>query len=313
MRFSSPRISKRVVIPIVLAVFIIAAAAFGYTTLRRDFEARITVAEAVAADYKSVYGDTLDTTVVYVVAVDVPYGKRIEEADLTPVVVPAQYAFGAISDPAEVVGQYYKINLSAGALITLDAVMQFVEDDDHRSLDVICDYIPIGLEVNGYVDIRVSLPMGEDYVALSHKRVVGIFGTTLKLIMDEFDIATYNSILTDCALYDAQVYATMYTNPGSQAAAAEFYPISPAVLRTALGDPNIEYYINYEDIVSRRLNFESAIAAVTQDETIRQLLRQSRSEIPGVIMQGRGEYETQRQQEAQQKLLEEQRAAELGG
>ncbi|GHU95862.1 hypothetical protein FACS1894208_09480 [Clostridia bacterium] len=263
-------------------------------------------AKTLNAAYYEVYGDVNMTVTGYIVTKDANYGSEIKESDIEPVTLPPNIAdYGVATDYSELAGKYYRIDISANTLITRDMLMEIPINHDDRAFDVITSYNPIGLQPGDLVDIRMTLPTGEDYVALPRKRVEGIYGGVLRLIMSEIDIVVYNSLIADTALYSgASVYSTLYLD-GSQNAAEEFYPVSTNVLKTALQDPNIASTLKYSDILAKRAALENDMALLDdpENERVSALLRQSRLLIPDRIAAGQSAWQTE-QDVAEQKRLE---------
>ena len=295
---------------IILTVLLIAVLAgggvFGYLTLKTEYEVQIAEAQAELADYIKLYGVLGEIWEGYTVASDQPYGKQITAEDLIHVDVPSVNAANVITGLDELVGKYYRINMTGGTILTSDVIMDFPISPDERAYDVITTFNPIGLHANDFVDIRIVMPMGEDYIAIPHKRVEGVYGGVLKLVMSEYDIAVYNSLIVDAVLFQgATIYATKYIEPGSQISAQTFYPISPGVLDIVMKNPNIAESIDYEQAIAARADMELALAFLDDNDLIKALLESGKSAIPSKIQAGESAYQTWLAVE-EQKRLEEQ-------
>lgn len=146
-----------------------------------------------------------------------------------------------INDPELLIGKLSKINMSSGTIFTSSLIMDRELQKDERELDIVFTEIPIGLEPGDYIDVRISFPLGQDYIGMTKKRVVGIYDNVLKLIVSENDIYTYESMKTDMSVYSAtKLYSTRYVEAGIQDAAQNYYPVSNDVLKVELQDPNID-------------------------------------------------------------------------
>jgi hypothetical protein len=125
-----------------------------------------------------------------------------------------------------------------------------------RELDVIVGEIPIGLEEGDYVDIRISFPLGQDYIAMTHKRVLAINESALKLVVNEQDFYTYESLKTDLSLYSStKTYAVKYLEAGIQASAKDYYPMNLEGIETMILDPNMDTS-DYADVLASREQLE---------------------------------------------------------
>lgn len=301
---------KKAIIIVLIVLIVGGGVAFGYFYMKTQYEIQIAEAESELADYINVYGALGEIWEGYTVEWDQPYGKLITAEDLIFVEVPDTCVDNVITDIDELVGKYYRVNVTAGTLLTTDVVMDFPLEHDERAYDVITTYNPIGLEANDFVDIRINMPMGEDYIALSHKRVDGVYGGVLKLIMSEYDIAVYNSLIVDSVLFQgAVIYATKYVEPGGQETAESFYPISLSVLEMAMKDPNIAQDLDYNAMIQKRLELEEAMLLIEENDLLKALLESGKSIIPNRIQSGQTIYQ-QEQEIAAQRRLEEQMLAE---
>jgi hypothetical protein len=71
--------------------------------------------------------------------------------------------------------------------------------------------------------------------------------------MSEQDIYTFNSMLTDKIMYQAQLYAVEYIDTGSQQAADQFYPLNHNQQELLLKNPNALDIVRQEMRLSREL------------------------------------------------------------
>lgn len=135
-----------------------------------------------------------------------------------------------------------KIDLPAGTIITKDMI---VEDDNKTTADQrLQEYnmiiLPTLLTNGDYIDVRLRLPEGEDYIVVSKKKVIYTTKDTVWLKMNEDEIlALGNAIVEAYTLPGSKLYATTYTEAGIQEAATQTYPVSQAVLNLINTNPNI--------------------------------------------------------------------------
>jgi hypothetical protein len=197
---------------------------------------------------------------VYQLNMDVKSGTKMQDFQFSTIDVP-EFAVPAnvVTSLEDIKNFYYKISLSTNTIVTSDMVMQQRLTDDERTLDVVLDEIPIGIEVGDYVDIRIAFPLGQDFIAMTHKEVVEINGSTIKLIVSQQDFYSYQSMQTDSALYaSTKAYGSTYVEGGVQAAAKQYYPVNLDVLKTMLLDPNIDTS-DYSDVLKRREQLEEQL------------------------------------------------------
>jgi len=135
-----------------------------------------------------------------------------------------------------------KTNVPAGTIITKDMLDESTEKTtaDQRLQEYNMIILPTLLTNGDYIDIRLQLPEGEDYIVVSKKKVIYTDATTVWLKMTEDEILTLgNAIVEAYTIVGSKLYATTYTEAGMQNAATPTYPVSQAVLNLINTDPNI--------------------------------------------------------------------------
>lgn len=255
-----------------------------------------------------------DLTPAYRTRAAVPSNKKIEESDLEQIYVPQNISANVITNIEELIGNYYKIDVSQHTIVSKDMIDVNETTDDLRYLDVVTHITPIGLQVGDYIDVRISYPLGQDYIVLNHKRVEEINSEVLKLKVNEEDIHKYNSILIDSFIYPgSQIYALEYVQGGVQKPAESYYPMSKDVLAIAQKDPNLLSAIK-TDIIQRRNALEIGIdsiktpeAKLKQQEALEELLDGKRLEYAKLINTAKnGGTNPQAQQQPQQQAQPQQ-------
>ena len=118
--------------------------------------------------------------------------------------------------------------------------------DDVRKQEYNVIVLPTQIQTGDYVDIRLSMPNGQDYIVVSKKSVElpvidGVDSeSTIWLNLSEDEILSMNSAIVDAAkIQGTKLYATTYTEPGIQNAATPTYTTSKEVLKQIADDPNI--------------------------------------------------------------------------
>lgn len=135
-----------------------------------------------------------------------------------------------------------KTNVPAGTIITKDMLDEL--DDQTTSDQRLQEYnmiiLPTLLTNGDYIDIRLQLPEGEDYIVVAKKKVIYTDATTVWLKMTEDEILSLgNAIVEAYTIVGSKLYATTYTEAGRQESATPTYPVSQAVLNLINTDPNI--------------------------------------------------------------------------
>lgn len=217
---------------------------------------------ALNTDVKS--GDTLDASMLVQVETD----KNAAPTD-------------AIKGTALTENSIAKINLSKGMILTASMV---AESDNPTTSDLrIQEYNMLRLESqiaqDDYIDVRLRLPNGLDYIVVSKKRVEipqinGVDSENtiwIKLTEDE-TLAMSNAIVEAYKLEGAVLYTAKYVEPGTQEKATPTYIPSAEVVNLVTQNPNVvqeaktAMYNRYQQFTSNRNNINSQLNSVDEDE-----------------------------------------------
>ena len=141
-----------------------------------------------------------------------------------------------------------KVDMNANTLITTDLIGRgdSVVQDDVRKQEYNVVILPIDLTTGDYIDIRLMLPNGQDFIVVSKKEVeIPVVGDTDSLDtiwvnLSEDEILHMSSAIVDAAkINGAKLYATKYTEPGMQNAATPTYVVSAESSALLQSDPNV--------------------------------------------------------------------------
>lgn len=145
----------------------------------------------------------------------------------------------------EMIGASMKINMSAGTVLTRDMVYKGEDmEADKRIVELSNIYMPVQLNENDLVDVRISFPDGEDYIVVSKKRIYDLLyegeertGFTMRL--DEKAMLRISSASVDMNDHEGtMLYAVKYIGD-HQTNSTEFYPVNEAVFSLTKWDPNV--------------------------------------------------------------------------
>ena len=202
-----------------------------------------------------------ESTMVYVVGTPVKSGEILPVTNVvTKTMSVEDVPADAVSISQDVVA---KIDLSAGTILT--AGMLNLPDDaavtnDLRKQEYNMLALPTNLAIGDFIDIRLQLPNGGDYIVVSKKKVLDCNATTVWLEMCEEEIELMsNAIIEYYIMAGSKLYVTTYTDPGLQTAAVGTYVPNSSVSALISSNPNITSYINSErysnDLKSIRNNY----------------------------------------------------------
>lgn len=180
---------------------------------------------------------------VYEVSKTVYSGRPCNTNDIIEVSVPAStLGASSITDMSMFTGRCWKVNIKPGTILTADILMDEEEVHEKFTRELTFTAVPVTTKVGDYMDLRIMMPNGEDYVILNHKRVERLYNTTITFFLSEEENYLINSAIADEAQYNGGVfiYLTKYLEPGNDNSIA-FYPVSHYV------ENFIKFNVNIED------------------------------------------------------------------
>ncbi|MBR0350877.1 MAG: hypothetical protein IJH76_03550 [Clostridia bacterium] len=141
-----------------------------------------------------------------------------------------------------------KIALKANTVLTREMLAKGENSfaNDVRREEYNTFILPMDLTTGDYVDIRLMLPTGQNYIVVSKKEVeVPIINgaesaDTIWMNVSEDEILTISSAIVDAyRIEGSKLYATKYTEAGMQQAATPTYVVSSETASLMNKDPNI--------------------------------------------------------------------------
>lgn len=142
-----------------------------------------------------------------------------------------------------------KITMKANTVITTENVAKSDEviTNDLREQEYNMIILPMDIQTGDFIDIRLLLPSGHDFIVISKKRVVvpdiaGIPASdTVVMQLTEQETTTLSSAIVEAYMMTgAKLYATKYVEAGMQEKAIFTYRPSDVVANSILSNPNIE-------------------------------------------------------------------------
>ena len=141
-----------------------------------------------------------------------------------------------------------KIDLSKGTVITDTMVTESDNPttDDLRIQEYNMLLLPTQINTGDYIDVRLRLPNGADYLVVSKKQVEipqinGVdSANSIRLKMSEADTLVMSNAIVEAYIMTGSVlYVSTYVEPGMQGAATATYVPSAATQDAIYRDPNI--------------------------------------------------------------------------
>lgn len=134
-----------------------------------------------------------------------------------------------------------KIEIPAGTIITPNMLIESGNEitDDMRVQEYSSIALPSQLKNGDYIDVRLTLPTGQDYIVLSKKEVVQTDENTVWINVNENEIMLLNGAMIDAwTITGTKLYAIEYIDAGSQESATITYKPSAEVMDLMLANPN---------------------------------------------------------------------------
>lgn len=215
---------------------------------------------------------------------DIKSGNKVTLNDFTIKTISADgVPSDAVIPSSEAVA---KIDLKAGTVLAAGMLNQTTNTltNDLREQEYNMIVLPTQLSAGDFIDIRLQLPNGGDYIVVSKKQVLNCNASTVWLNMYEEEIELMsNAIIEYYIMAGSKLYATKYTTPGIQTAAVGTYVPNDTVARLIENNPNIKNYINTErystELRTIRNNFINSAVNSYSDDAIGNIEKNMQEEI----------------------------------
>ena len=221
-------------------------------------------------------------TYVYRLNTSVKSGEEIDSSKVTSVLVNIEAVpSGAVASKTKIEsesgeiswkdkafdydGFRSKIDLDAGTILSESMLYEEELQNSERIQEYNMLQLPIQLDIGEYVDIRLLMSNGQDYIVVSHKEVKDITDETIWLQLTEEEILIMSNAIVESYLSPASnLYVTKYVEPGIQGAANITYVPSAQVIELIREDSNI---INQaKTTLIQRYNDNQGLRGNIQDE-----------------------------------------------
>jgi len=156
------------------------------------------------------------TTEVVMLNKDVIQGETITDTMLTTARV---HVNSAPTDQAgyNAVGKIAKYNIPANIPLVNSMFGEQIVTIDERIQEISSVMLPTGLVEGEYIDVKIKMSSGLEYVVLPQIKVEKIFGNTIWLYLDEEELYLLNSAIVDTYLNDGvTLYGVRYVDPTTQ-------------------------------------------------------------------------------------------------
>ena len=219
---------------------------------------------------------------VYVVSKEIDSGEKVSLSSLKQVLATSDVVPGnAITASNLTENTVAKINLKVGTIVTANMINESEEatTSDLRTQEYNMVLLPTQIQSGDYIDIRLRMPNGTDYIVVSKKKVEiptieGVESlNTIKVNVAEQEILLMSNAIVEAYWATGSIlYATTYVEPGMQEQAIPTYLPSDRVVELMNTDPNIvtvaknELFTRYNSTASSvRGNIVNSLNTYSED------------------------------------------------
>lgn len=148
---------------------------------------------------------------------DVLQGETITSDMITMVRVHITTIPVGVASEGSLVGKIAKYNIPKNITVVNSMVADSILTQDVRTQQITAVLLPAKLTVGEYVDIRLQVPSGVEYIVLAQKQVLDISGTTIWMNLSEDELLLLNSAIVDSYMTEgSKLYAVEYADPDTQ-------------------------------------------------------------------------------------------------
>lgn len=160
-----------------------------------------------------------------------------------------------------------KLNLQAGTILSSSLI--YSNENEIKNSTRLMEYnmltLPSTLRAGDYVDIRLMMPSGENYIVLSKKQIKRIKDTTITLYLTEDEILMMSSaIIENYIMKASDLYVTQYIEAGVQNASTPTYSVSSEVYQ--LIQNNAQKGYNIEDYAKINSSYSGDLRQTIEKE-----------------------------------------------
>lgn len=218
---------------------------------------------------------------VYVVAQDIKSGEAVSYDKLKSIAVSTTVIPANVLSVDLTENTIAKIDLNKGTIVTDNMVQESdaLTTNDLRKQEYNMIILPSQIQSGDYIDVRLRLSNGVDYIVVSKKKVeIPVVNevdsaSTITINMNEAETMVMSNAIIEAYIdLGAYLYVTTYLEPGMQTSVIPTYVPSGAVQNAINANPNIEQeaknalFARYNQNAATRTNIiDSTLAQYAQD------------------------------------------------
>ena len=210
---------------------------------------------------QSAYAYKLTSTVKSGAVVE---AAKVEKVKVAINNLPADY----IVDATPIIQGKYKskIDLQAGTILSGSLLY---EDDTVANSTRLIEYnmltLPSTLKVGDYIDVRFTMPSGQNYIVLSKKQVMNLNNTTVTLHLTEDEILMMSGAIIESYIIKASnLHVVQYVEAGLQESSTPTYSVNADVYQLIMS--NSQKGINIEDYSKINASYNTNLRSIIEKE-----------------------------------------------
>lgn len=159
-----------------------------------------------------------------------------------------------------------KVDLQAGTVLSKGLVY---ENEKVQNSTRLIEYnmltLPSTLRVGDYVDVRFTMPSGQNYIVLSKKQVVSLKNTTVSMHLTEDEILMMSAAIIESYIMKASnLQVIQYVEAGLQAASTPTYSVNADVYQLIMS--NSQKGVNIEDYGKINDSYNANLRSIIDQE-----------------------------------------------
>ena len=167
------------------------------------------------------------------------------------------------------IGKQLTVNVAAGVPIMTNMVTDVSIENDTREFEIAVAQLMTDQAENDFVDVRITLPNGEDYLVLSKKQVKGLKLDSCIFFsyLNEEEILRLKSAIYDAYIMDGcTIYTTRYVESNLQDEAKPNYLVKATNIDLINSDPNVLTKATDTLNLQARLALEERLSQVSEED-----------------------------------------------
>ena len=188
--------------------------------------------------------------------------NKIEKVKMAASDIPADY----VPDTVNVTEYKSKLDLQSGTVLCSSLLYENEKlANSARLVEFNMLTLPSTLRIGDYVDVRFTMPSGQNFIVLSKKQVMNLQNTTVSLNLTEDEILMMSAAIIDSYIMKASnLQLIQYVEAGMQEASTPTYAVNNEVYQ--LIQSNAQKGINIEDYGKINDSYNANLRSIIEQE-----------------------------------------------